>query len=165
MIDRRISQKLALRVDPEGVVQDAFVRAWPRWQAADPKPADVDAWVYRQVLDRLNEVSRSSLGPKRDVARDISWPDGSADPLAEHLVDSQTGPTSAISRAERREAVRVALEQLDPVDRELLTLRYFDGMGFDQIGLILGLSQNAATKRALRAMVRLRNLIPPTLRS
>ena len=69
------------------------------------------------------------------------------------LVDSQTGPTAALSRAERCEVVPAALEQLDPIDREILALRYFDGLNFAQIGAILGLSQNAATKRALRAMV------------
>ena len=54
--------------------------------------------------------------------------------------------------------------QLDPIDREILALRYFDGLNFAQIGAILGLSQNAATKRGLRAMVELRDLIPPAYR-
>ena len=105
-----------------------------------------------------------ALGPEHDVARDVPWPEGSAAPLAEHLVDSQTGPTTALSRAERCEVVRAALEKLDPIDREILALRYFDGLNFAQIGAILGLSRNAATKRGLRAMVELRDLIPPAFR-
>ncbi len=56
--------------------------------------------------------------------------------------------------------VQAALDRLDPIDREILALRYFEGLNFAQIGTILGLSQNAATKRALRAMVELRDLIP-----
>src|SRR6516164_1686808 len=70
MIHRRIGRKLATRVDPEGVVQDAYVRARPRWQGLDPKPADVHTWVYGQVHDRLTEVIRSALGPERDLNRD-----------------------------------------------------------------------------------------------
>src|SRR4051812_26580669 len=123
MIERRVGRRVATRVDPEGVVQEAYLRARPRWQALNPKPVDLEAWVYGQVLDRLVELVRSALGPEHDVARDIPWPEGSASPLAEHLVDSQTGPMSALSRAERAEVVLTALERLDPVDREILALR------------------------------------------
>lgn len=105
MIGRRIGSKLAMRIDPEGMIQEAFLRARPRWQALTPKPDDVDAWVYGQVLDRLIELVRVALGPEHNVDRDRAWPDGSVAPMAEHLVDSQTGPSTALSRAERREVV------------------------------------------------------------
>ena len=164
MIARRIGSKLAARIDPEGVVQEAFVRARPRWQALTPKPEDRDAWVYAQVLDRFREVVRRALGPEHNVDRDVAWPEGSAAPLAEHLVDSQTGPNTALSRAECREIVRAALEKLDPIDREILALRYFDGLNFTQIGAILGLKANTANSRALRAAVRFRKLIPRAFR-
>ena len=164
MIGRRIGSKLAARIDPEGVVQEAFVRARPRWQALTPKPDDLDAWIYAQVLDRFREVVRSALGPEHNVDRDVAWPEGSAAPLAEHLVDSQTGPSTAFSRAERCEVVRAALEKLDPIDREILALRYFDRLNFTQIGAILGLRANTANARALRAAVKFRQLIPPAFR-
>jgi RNA polymerase sigma-70 factor (ECF subfamily) len=60
--------------------------------------------------------------------------------------------------------VQAALQRLDPVDREILALRYFENLNFAQIGAILGLSQNAATKRGLRALVELRDLIPAAYR-
>ena len=160
MIDRRIGRKLAARIDPEGVVHEAYIRAQRRWTAIKPEQVDLDAWVYGQVRDRLIEVIRSARGPEHDVGRDVPWPDGVTGPWAEDLVDSQTGPTTALSRAERCEMVQAALDRLDPIDREILALRYFEGLNFAQIGTILGLSQNAATKRALRAMVELRDLIP-----
>jgi RNA polymerase sigma-70 factor (ECF subfamily) len=164
MVERRVASKLATRVDPEGVVQDAFLRALPRWRALDAKPPDLEAWVYGQVHDRLVELIRSALGPEQNVDRNVPWPDGSAAPLAEQLVMSQTGASSAVSRAERCEVVRAALERLDPIDREILALRHFDGLNYAQIGVILGLSQSAATKRGLSAMVALRELIPPAFR-
>jgi RNA polymerase sigma-70 factor (ECF subfamily) len=164
MIGRRIGSKLATRIDPEGVIQEAFLRARPRWQALTPKPEDLDAWVYAQVLDRLREAVRRALGPEHNVDRDVAWPDDSVAPLAEHLVDSQTGPNTALSRAERCQVVRSALEKLDPIDREILALRYFDGMNFTQIGAILGMKANTANTRALRAAVKFRQLIPRVFR-
>jgi RNA polymerase sigma-70 factor (ECF subfamily) len=164
MIGRRIGSKLATRIDPEGVIQEAFLRARPRWQALTPKPEDLNAWVYGQVLDRLREAVRRALGPEHNVDRDVAWPDDSVAPLAEHMIDSQTGPNTALSRAERCHVVRVALEKLDPIDREILALRYFDGMSFTQIGAILGMKANTANTRALRAAVKFRQLIPRAFR-
>jgi len=165
MVGRRVGNKLAARIDPEGVVQDSFLRARPRWQALSPKPNDLDAWVYAQVLDRFREVVRGALGPEHDVDRDIAWPDGSAAPLAEHLVDSHTGPKTAMSRAERSEVVRAALEKLDPIDREILALRYFEGLEYNQIAVILNVDKaNTINQRALRALMKLRKLIPRSLR-
>jgi RNA polymerase sigma-70 factor (ECF subfamily) len=60
--------------------------------------------------------------------------------------------------------VRAAPEKLDPLDREILALRYFDGLNFTQIGAILGLKANSANARALRAAVKFRQLIPPAFR-
>ncbi len=164
MILRRVSSKMAARIDPEGVLQDAFVRARPRWQALAPQPMDVDSWVYGQVLDRLREVIRGAMGPEHDVDREIGGGHGSAAGLAEQLVDSHTGPTTSVSRAERREVVRAALEKLDPIDREILAVRYFDSLSFAQIGAILGLKENTANARAVRAAVKFRRLIPPAFR-
>lgn len=165
MIERRVGPKLAAKIDPEGVIQEALLRARPRWQdLGAARPEDLNAWVYRQVLDRLIERIRAVLGPQRDASREVAWPDHSAAPLAEQMVDSHTGPDSALSRAERCAVVRAALERLDPIDREILALRYFDGLSFAQIGAILGLKENAANARAIRAAVKLRKMIPPAFR-
>ena len=163
MVERRTGRKLAVRIDPEGVVQDAFIRAQPRWLALESKPEDLHAWLYSQVRDRLIELTQGALGPERNVDRDVPWQDD-AEPLVEHLVDSQTGASSALSRAERCAVVHAAIEKLDPLDREILSMRHFDGLNYEQIGAILGLAQNAVNKRGLRAMLRLRDLIPPEFR-
>ncbi len=59
--------KMAARIDPEGVVQDAFDRARPRWRALSPQPKDVDSWVYGQLLDRLRDLIRGAMGPQHGV--------------------------------------------------------------------------------------------------
>ncbi len=164
MIGRRIGPRLAARVDPEAVVQDAYLRARDRWRAMEARPEDLDVWIYGQVIDRLNELIRSALGPKHDARREVPGRGPAADPMVDALADSHTGPESALSRAERREVVRAALGQLDPTDREILAMRYFDGMSFQQIAAVLGLKENTANTRALRAAVRLRRLLPVAFR-
>jgi len=159
MILRRVSSKMAARIDPEGVVHDAFVRARPRWQSLSPQPKDVDAWVYGQVLDRLRELIRGAMGPEHDVDREVGGAEGSAACLAEQLVDSHTGSNTAVSRAERREVVRAALDKLDPVDREILALRHYEQLSNGETAIVLGLDKSAASKRYARALVRLKEIL------
>jgi RNA polymerase sigma factor (sigma-70 family) len=146
------------------VVREAFIRAWPRWQALTPKPSGLDAWVYGQVRDRYWEVVRAALGPKHDVDRDVAWPEGPSSPLAEYLIDSNTGLNTALSRAELGKVLHAALEKLKPLDREILSMYYLDVLDYEQIGAILGLKANTASVRAIRALKKLRQLIPPDFR-
>jgi RNA polymerase sigma-70 factor (ECF subfamily) len=129
-----------------------------------PKPSNLDVWVTGQVNDEFIERVRRFLGPTRNLDLEIRWPDGSAASLAEHLVDSHTGPGTALSRVERCDMVRAALERLDSIDRKILALHYFEGLNFAQIGLVLDMPGNTANVRALRAIVKLRELIPRDFR-
>jgi hypothetical protein len=54
--------------------------------------------------------------------------------------------------------VRAALAELDDTDRDALLLRYFEQKSAQEMGGILGVSAEAAQKRASRAMEQLRGL-------
>jgi DNA-directed RNA polymerase specialized sigma24 family protein len=60
--------------------------------------------------------------------------------------------------------VRTALETLYPLDREILSLHFFDDFDFEQIGAILSLKANTANVRAIRALKKLRQRIPAAFR-
>ena len=49
-----------------------------------------------------------------------------------------------------------ALEQLEPLDREILALRHFEGLSNEDAALELGIEPAAASKRYVRALQRLR---------
>jgi len=51
-----------------------------------------------------------------------------------------------------------ALDQLEPEDREILLLRYFQNQDFRTVGAALGISDDTAQKRASRAVEHLREL-------
>ena len=164
VLRRRISSKLAARVDPEGIIQDAFVRALPRWMGLSEKPADVDAWIWGQLMSRYSEVIRAALGATRDVARECAWPDESVAELKHKLFDSDNRPSAALSHEEHCLALGAALQKLESVDREILALRYFDNLNFAAIAVIVGLSENTTNQRAVRALLKLKKLIPRSLR-
>lgn len=58
-----------------------------------------------------------------------------------------------------RPALDEVMDQLPVRDRETLLLRFFEGMGFAEIGGALGLSEDGARKRVERALEKLRGLL------
>jgi RNA polymerase sigma factor (sigma-70 family) len=68
-------------------------------------------------------------------------------------------PSAAVRRDEVRDRVRAALEAMAEQEREVLILRYLEQLSAREIGAVLGIGEEAAKKRALRALRRLRELL------
>lgn len=85
-------------------------------------------------------------------------PDHSAHDLARRLLASGTSPSRRLVRDEQRDRVRDVLERLDPRDREVLVLRYLEGLTMEDIAAVLGVRPGAVKMRHLRALERLRSL-------
>jgi len=60
-----------------------------------------------------------------------------------------------VDRAEKARIVREAIEALDPLDREIISLRSFEELTNGEVAAVLGLSKSAASNRYMRAMARL----------
>jgi RNA polymerase sigma-70 factor (ECF subfamily) len=81
--------------------------------------------------------------------------------LAGELVGHFTSPSQAAMRDELRNQLLQALESMDPLDREVLALRHFEELGNNEVAAVLGISKDAASKRHVRALKRLRTLLEP----
>lgn len=68
-------------------------------------------------------------------------------------------PDGALVAQERAERVHAALDLLPEPQRVVLHLHRFEGLGFAEIGAVLGISEGAAKLRAFRAYGRLRVLL------
>lgn len=90
----------------------------------------------------------------------LDLPDLSAVRLAERLLASGTSPSGGLERAERRAAVRAALDRLRPRDREVLVLRYLEDLTTREVAAVLGVSEGAVKMRHVRALDALRHLLP-----
>jgi RNA polymerase sigma-70 factor (ECF subfamily) len=61
-----------------------------------------------------------------------------------------------------RHLLQEALNGMDPVDREVIALRHFEELSNDEAAAILGLTKAAASKRYVRAMLRLKDVLKKT---
>jgi RNA polymerase sigma factor (sigma-70 family) len=58
-----------------------------------------------------------------------------------------------------RPIIHDAMQELDEADREAVLLRYFEGQDYRSVGTALGLSDDTARKRVVRAVERLRAIL------
>jgi RNA polymerase sigma-70 factor, ECF subfamily len=158
MVRRRIDPTLATRFDPEEVLTEAFLRAGTKWAEFDPAAMSTYTWLYRIALDCLIEAWRKANSAGRSIQREVPWPDRSSVQLGLGLVGSTTSPSEAFARAELRERIAWAVQQLKPDDRDILGMRHFDELTYQEAATVLGITPDAAMQRYVRALRRLKRL-------
>jgi RNA polymerase sigma-70 factor (ECF subfamily) len=169
MVAVRMDHRLASRIDPSDVVQEALVEADRLLDhyLRDP-PLPFYPWLRQFAWQRLCHLHRYHIGARRrSMTREEPWemplPDHSALDLARRLLADGTSPSRRLIREEMRACVRSALERLDPRDREVLVLRYLEGLTTAEIAAVLGIRSGAVKMRHLRALERLRGLLDAEL--
>jgi RNA polymerase sigma-70 factor, ECF subfamily len=167
MVALRLDQRLRGRIDPSDVIQEAFLEATERRpeyaRQSDPMPPFL--WLRFLTLQRLQIVHRQQLGTKsRDAGRDVSintatYPPASSAALAAQLLGRDTRASEVAIRAERKRRLLEVLERMEAIDREVLVLRHFEQLTNGECARVLGLGESAATKRYLRALGRLKDIL------
>jgi RNA polymerase sigma-70 factor (ECF subfamily) len=174
MVQMRLDWRLHGRIDESDVIQDAYLEAARRLNEYLARPdMPLFLWLRFLVGERLLILHRHHLGAKmRDVRREVSifhdaLPEASSAALAAQLLGEDTSPSEAAVRAERLLHLQEAINQLDPVDREVLSLRHFEQLSRAESARVLGITEAAASKRYIRALKRLKGTLgdmPESLR-
>jgi RNA polymerase sigma-70 factor (ECF subfamily) len=115
----------------EEIVQDAFMKL----HASLEEIIQPRRWLYRTVHNM-------ALNHQRHAGRTISLEpgnDGEPHVLAE-LVDPQPLPDEQIARCEGIGLVRLSLEALDERSRELIRLKFVEGLSYQEMSTRLGLT-------------------------
>ena len=157
MVRRRMDPAMAARIEPEEILQEAFIRATGKWPGRDPG-GPTYAWFYGMARDCLIEAWRAANTAGRSIRREVPWPEQTSIQLGMGLVESMTSPSAALDRDELRDRIRLAVAQLKPDDQEILWMRHGDELSFGDIATILVISENTATQRYVRALRRFRRL-------
>jgi RNA polymerase sigma-70 factor (ECF subfamily) len=169
MVRLRLDRRLQGRVDPSDVLQEAQVDVLRRADsyAADPRLPPF-LWLRLITGQRLMALHRRHLGAQmRSAGQEIAlhrgpMPQVTSVSLAEMLLGRLTSPTQAAQRAEVRLLLQEALNGMEPLDREVLTLRHFEELTNAEVAQVLGLSKTAASNRYIRALERLREILAGT---
>lgn len=132
------------RAAAEDIAQDVFWKLWrrPSWL---PQPNDTRSYLLRLAKNEcLNYLKHKGVE------------DRNKQKLVEALLFSET---SGWGREDEEAQVRVrkCLDMLPPKQREVLTLRYFEGLKYTEIALQLGISPETVETHVKRAFRFFRN--------
>ena len=165
MVAVRLDDRLAARLDPSDVVQEALLTASGRLDDyLRTRPLPFYPWLRQIALDRLLRLyARHLKARRRSVALesrfDLPLSGRSAILLADCLIARGDSPSRQLDRKELRQQVRSALDALPAGDREVLILRCLEQLRTREVASILGISAGAVRMRQLRALERLRSLL------
>ena len=162
----RLDQRLAGRVDPEDILQEAYLAAAQRIQHyRDDSPTSDFLWLRMIVSQTMTDVHRHHLGVQmRDARCDISihgnrFSQATSVSMASQLVGQLTSPSQGAMRAELSGQLTEAIAEMDPMDQEILALRHYEELTNNEVATLLGIQVNAASMRYVRALKRLREVL------
>ncbi len=128
---------------------DVFVTAWRRMEDV-PEGVDARRWLFGVARNELRNHERSSRRWGRLIIRAVSEPSDMPQP-----------PEAVVVRQAEEEETLYALRRLKIRDREVILLRLWEEMSFDDIGAVIGCSRHAAEQRYRKALKRLRSIFDP----
>lgn len=115
---------------------------------------DLRAWLRQILLNQLGDFKDQFHTRKRDIGEEVSLQAlaGESGHLDGALPDDASSPSAQIVRREEADWLDRALLELSELDRRIIEMRQKDGRPFAEIGQILGMSEDAAQKRWVRAL-------------
>jgi RNA polymerase sigma-70 factor (ECF subfamily) len=121
--------------------------------------ASVTSWLYT-IIRRLciRKRRRSKFAPAHEESLDAP---GST--VVQRLADPTPGPEQAAAGREIEAALTMAIDRLDPGQREVLLLRDIEGLSAVEVAEVLEMSVDAVKSRLHRARIAVRQQIAPLL--
>ena len=167
IVQFRLDYRLASRVSDSDVIQECYVRAADRLDKFLENPEyPFFVWLRMQANQQVSDLHRKHLlAGKRDARKEIdlqSKPDHSNQTsvqLAAHLVAQLTSPSRLVQRSEEIAALEKSLNEMNEIDREVIALRHFEELSSNETAQVLGIEPAAASKRYVRALKRLKEIM------
>ncbi len=168
LVTFRMDRRLAQRVDPDDVLQEAFLAAKSRLKhflTADKH--SLFAWLRLIVVQTLVDVHRRHLGAeKRAAGREVQlggasvrYPQTTSLSIAGRIAANQTTPSGVALRGEAMEMLENLIATLSEQDQEVIAMRHFENLSNTQVAEVLAISTTAASNRYVRALERLRDVL------
>lgn len=166
MVNFRMDPRLHGRVDADDILQESWLSVVQRIDhfLADASRS-IFVWFRLITSQTMVDIHRRHLGTqKRNAAMEFSinrgWSSESTSfSLSFHLLGHLTSPTQAALREELSQQLKTALASMQEIDREVLALRHFEQLSNRESAQILGISDQAASDRYMRALSRLKGVL------
>ena len=130
-------------------MQDAWLQVWKRAGTYDARRGTVAAWLTTVARTRALDRYRSLAARGRAEAK------ADPEPMA-----PPADPAGDASRSQIGDRIRRALAQLEPRQREVLEIAYFQGLSQSEIAERLSTPLGTVKSWTRQALMRLRDMLP-----
>jgi RNA polymerase sigma-70 factor (ECF subfamily) len=159
-VEVRLDSRLAARMDPSDVVQEAQLEVMRRMDDfLKRRPMPFHLWVRKTAYERLLDLRRHHRRARRAVDREAALPDRSSLLLARPLLAGGPSPSQDLQARELAQRIAHAVDSLAPTDQEILLMRHGEELPFEEIACLLEIEPAAARKRFGRALMRLQKAL------
>jgi RNA polymerase sigma-70 factor, ECF subfamily len=156
----QVGRRLARKVDPSDIVQDALLRASRNiGQLRARRPEQVGAWLRRILASAvIDALRRYGLSRGRDpqLERPLDEAMGSPLGLDPALLSARSTPSQRAGRQEQLLLLRKWIGSLPEHYQQVLVMRHWDGLSFAEIAGRTGRSVDSARHLWVRALAELR---------
>lgn len=133
--------------EAEDLTQDTFVNAY-RFRNGFRGDSQIYTWLYRIAVN----LTRNRLEQRgRRAGRETAWMDAPEQGSPVEFADWSEAPDRQVANEELGRAVALAVLSLRPSYREVVILRDYEGMSYQQIARVVGGSVEAVKTRLFRA--------------
>jgi len=154
-----IGRALQLRLDPSDLVQETYLEAQRDFaRFAGTGEPELVAWLRRILVRNLADQARHHRAPSRDDRLQESLEamlERSGHAVHEALAGPISSPSAQASRREQSVLLADALAALPAHYRDVIILRNFDRLPFDQVAARMGRSAGAVRMLWAPALERL----------
>lgn len=162
--DRNIGPSLRSRVEPEDIVQEVVVSALSSIDQFQVGGRDPFRLLCQLTEQRIIDAHRHHVGAqKRSVAREVSMDapvaGGDGFGFINMLVASITSPSQAFSRDQKEFQLQQAIAELNDEQREILRLRFVEGLPTKDIAERTGKSDGAIRVTLTRTVAHLQEIL------
>ncbi len=147
---------LRSKEDAEDITQETFVKAFLSLKNFEGA-SSFYTWVYRIAFNMVIDFKRKVKRKGGDaVELDESVKQGAG---AEVLLSEPASPEQELERKELNERIGLALGELSESHRAVITLREVDGMSYEEIAEVTGVSRGTVMSRLHYARKRMQELL------
>ncbi len=154
---QQLDPELRAKVATSDVVQQTVMEALAHFGRFEGQtPQQWAAWLCRILANNVADARRHWRDcQKRQLNREVSLAEAPLAALAEVLASEVDSPSAEAIANEEETTLRRALAALSGADRQLVVLRSFERLPFEEIGRRMGCSADAARKRWARVVEQL----------
>lgn len=143
-----VYMRLLHRQEAEDIVSDVFMKALDAYDTYDPAVSSERTWLFRIAKNRLTDYYRRRAINPVQVMEDEAL---SAIPGEDRELEAIQDDTNRI--------VYCVLKELRDEEREILLMRYIQGLKNPEIARELGIAEKAVSERIRRALAKCRKIM------